>query len=88
MAYRRLNLRFHNYTDVADEVLKAIDGDGKFAVYVADNGTTNVCRLRNEWHNPRPESELVGVFTNTAPINVIEDALLARKRELSSQRVA
>ena len=86
---RRINLRTNTFTDVADFVQRAMRGEGgKFGVYVASDGTTNVCRLRNGQHNPRPAEELAGVFTQDAPINVIEDALLARKRELSAQRMA
>lgn len=82
---KRTNLFEHTYTDVADFVVKAMRGEaGKFGVYVAQCGTTNVCRLKHKDHNPRPASELAGVFTQDAPINVIEDALLARKRELSA----
>lgn len=83
------NLREHPYTDVADFVQRAMSGEpGRFGVYVAQCGTTNVCRLKHKDHNPRPASELAGVFTQDVPINVIEDALLARKRELSAQAVA
>lgn len=86
---KRTNLFEHSYTDVADFVVKAMRGEaGNFGVYVAPFGTTNVCLLKHRQHNPRPVEELVGVFTASAPINVIEDALLARKRELSAQRMA
>lgn len=86
---RRINIRTNSYTDVADFVQRAMRGEaGKFGVYVAPCGTTNVCRLKHAHHNPRPADELAGVFTQDAPINVIEDALLARKRELSAQAVA
>lgn len=82
---RRINLRTNTYTDVADFVQRAMRGEpGRFGVYVAQCGTTNVCRLKHKDHNPRPASELAGVFTQDAPINVIEDALLARKREMSA----
>ena len=82
---RRINIRTNNYTDVADFVQRAMRGEGgKFGVYVASDGTTNVCRIKHAHHNPRPEDELAGVFTQDAPINVIEDALLERKRELSA----
>jgi hypothetical protein len=86
---KRTNLFEHSYTDVADFVVKAMRGEaGNFGVYVAPCGTTNVCLLKHGEHNPRPVDELVGVFTASAPINVIEDALLERKRELSAQRRA
>lgn len=86
---RRINLRTNTYTDVADFVQRAMRGEpGKFGVYVAGDGTTNVCRLKHPQLNPMPAEELAGVFTQDVPINVIEDALLARKRELSAQAVA
>lgn len=86
---RRINLRNNTFTDVADFVQRAMRGEGgKFGVYVAQCGTTNVCALKHSQHNPRPSEELAGVFTAGCPINVIEDALLARKRELSAQAVA
>lgn len=86
---KRTNLREHTYTNVADFVRTAMRGEaGKFGVYVASDGTTNVCRIKHEHHNPRPVDELAGVFTQGAPINVLEDALLERKRELSAQAVA
>lgn len=86
---KRTNLREHTYTDVADFVRNAMRGEaGRFGVYVAPCGTTNVCRLKHAQHNPRPAEELAGVFTQDAPIEVIEDALLARKRELSAMAVA
>lgn len=82
---KRTNLRERTYTDVADFVRTAMRGEaGKFGVYVAPCGTTNVCRLKHAQHNPRPPEELAGVFTQDVPIEVIEDALLARKRELSA----
>jgi hypothetical protein len=86
---KRTNIFDHTYTAVAEFVLSAMKGEaGRFGVYVAPCGTTNVCRLRHGEHNPRPPEELIGVFTPGAPINVIEDALLERKRELSAQRRA
>ena len=86
---RRINLRNNTFTDVADFVQRAMRGEGgKFGVYVAQCGTTNVCALKHSQHNPRPVEELAGVFTPGCPIEVIEDALLARKRELSAQAVA
>lgn len=86
---RRINLRTNTFTDVADFVQRAMRGEsGKFGVYVAQCGTTNVCRLKHPQHNPRPLDELVGVFTQQTQINVIEDCLLARKRELSQIKAA
>lgn len=86
---RRLNLRLHTYTEVADDVLRAMCGEaGRFGVYVDDLGTTRVIRLRHAAHTPRPDSELVGVYTQGHPVNEIEDDLLARKRELSSRVAA
>ncbi len=86
---RRINLRTNTFADVADFVQRAMRGEGgRFGVYVAQCGTTNVCALKNAQHNPRPVDELAGVFTPGCPIEVIEDALLARKRELSAQAVA
>jgi hypothetical protein len=86
---KRTNIFDHTYTAVAEFVLSAMKGEfGRFGVYVAPCGTTNVCLLKHGEHNPRPPEELVGVFTPGAPINVIEDALLERKRELSAQRRA
>lgn len=85
--YRRMNLCHHGYEAVADEVKRAIRGEsGLFGVYVATCGTTNVCLLKHKQHKPRPDSELVGAFTQAAPLNVIEDALLARLREINSHR--
>jgi hypothetical protein len=81
---KRKNLRTCSYTEVADFVFKSIQGEpGRFGVYVGRCGTTNVLKLKNNHHNPRPDDELVGVFTDGVEINVIEDALLERKRELS-----
>jgi hypothetical protein len=86
---KRTNIFDHTYTAVAEFVLSAMKGEsGRFGVYVAPCGTTNVCLLKHGEHNPRPPEEMVGVFTPGAPINVIEDALLERKRELSAQRRA
>jgi hypothetical protein len=86
---KRTNIFDHAYTAVAEFVLSAMKGEaGRFGVYVAPCGTTNVCLLKHRQHNPRPPEEMVGVFTPGAPINVIEDALLERKRELSAQRRA
>lgn len=86
---KRTNLRTHTYTDVADFVRTAMRGEpGNFGVYVADCGTTNVCRLKHPQHSPRPLDELVVVFTQQTQINVIEDCLLERKRELSQIKAA
>ena len=82
----RFNLLLDSFEDVARFVLDAVRGEcGCFAVDVADDGAVRVLVPSASRPDPRPVSELVGTYRRPLPpINVIEDDLLEKRRELSA----
>lgn len=82
----RFNLLLDDFEDVARFVLNAVRGEGgRYGVYVADDGAVRVLPTTASRPDPRPDSELVATYCQPLPpINVIEDDLLEKRRELSA----
>lgn len=79
-------------TDCAEHVISILRHRPQqsifYNVYVAADGGIRVIRKDAVDANQRPESELLGVYDKTVRIEVVEDDLLARKRELIAANAA
>lgn len=89
----KYNLLRHGYDVVAEYAHNALCRKaGRHALLVADDGTVRViaCSVMGagEYDAHTASSSMLGTYTRQVPIEVLEDNLLARLRELHEKRAA